>query len=197
MINEGGKWAHVVLRKCVFEPKAAGISSLMHQPSTGHLRTTVCCAVSSVSQWSDAASILLKLPCIHSLSSCFTFFFSFFLFFCFLFYPLHPSMPFLHFVHTSFVSFNYPFPAFLPFSLFSTSLIYLPPLSLPPFSTMLTASLGLHTLYNSISVFCVCFLLLCDLSSFLALERWPTLSPHNPNTEQSFNLCDSLHHRLV
>lgn len=70
MINEGGKWAHVVLRKCVFEPKAAGISSLMHQPSTGHLRSTVCCAVSSV----PVERRCIDSPKTPSLSSCFSFY---------------------------------------------------------------------------------------------------------------------------
>ena len=101
MINEGGKWAHVVLRKCVFEPKAAGISSLMHQPSTGHLRSKVGCTVSFVSAErhcidstktlslsltfflfhflsgpSSILCVLLCLSCIYFTPSLFNFFFA-------------------------------------------------------------------------------------------------------------------------
>lgn len=111
MINEGGKWAHVVLRKCVFEPKAVGMSSLMHQPSTGHLRSTVCCAVSSVPM--ERRCIDSPETLIHSHSPCFTFFPSFLSHF----YPVCSFMSFMHFFHTSFVSFNYPFlPLFFPHS---------------------------------------------------------------------------------
>lgn len=90
MINEGGKWAHVVLRKCVFEPKAVGMSSLMHQPLTGHLRSTVCCAVCSVPserRCIDSPKTLVRshslrftfflflifIPYVHSCLSCISF----------------------------------------------------------------------------------------------------------------------------
>lgn len=135
MINEGGKWAHVVLRKCVFEPKAVGISGLMHQPSTGHLRATVCCAVSLVPA---------ERRCIDSPTTPFLF--------CCSFYTLCPSLPFFH---TSFVSFTYPFPA----SRFR-SFICLPPLSLPPLSTTqqshwVCTHCTIASMF-SVSVFCLC-----------------------------------------
>lgn len=155
MINEGGKWAHVVLRKCVFEPKAAGISSLMHQPSTGHLRSTVCCAVSSVP--AERRCIDCPKTPSHSLT-----------FFLFLFFSPLLLLSFLFFIFTLHVlpcllciSFTPPLfhliTPFLPLG----SLICLAPLSLPPFTTTPAASLGLLTLHNSISVFCVCFFCLC------------------------------------
>lgn len=184
MINEGGKWAHVVLRKCVFEPKAAGISSLMHQPSTGHLRSTVCCAVSSV----PAERRCIDSP--KNPSHLLTFFlFGFSYFSHVILYVLQCiscnsfTPPFFHLITPSPASL---FPRIL--NLSSSSFLFL---------RCPAASLGFHTLHNSISVFCVCFLPLCDLGSFLALERWPTLNPRNTNTEQSFNRCDSWHHRLV
>ena len=173
MINEGGKWAHVVLRKCVFEPKAAGISRLMHQPSTGHLSSTGCWAVSSVPEE--------QLPLSHFLPVSLSPSFSLSLF---LIFDLScPLLPFVHLFHTSFVSFNYRHsPALLSLSLFTLLLLLgssvclaplssllsplssllsplsslLSPLSSPPFSTTLTGSLGLHTPHNSISVFGVC-----------------------------------------
>lgn len=146
MINEGGKWAHVVLRKCVFEPKAAGISSLMHQPSTGHLRSDVCCAVSffPAERHIDSPKTLFR-----SLT--------FFLFLFFfpplqsIFFPLCPPLSFLHLFQT-FASFNYHFltPVFSLVSL--ASVFLLSPCCLSPLHSQL------HTLHNSISVFCVCFL---------------------------------------
>lgn len=155
MINEGGKWAHVVLRKCVFEPKAAGISSLMHQPSTGHLRSSA--ALLARSRRRDVALILLKL--IHSLSSCFCFSFPFPPFGTFM--SFHAFLEFLsHLLCFNLITSFLPLCSFRSF-FFLLSLIRHSPLSSPPFSTTLTASLGFaHTAQKhqcfSVSVFRFC-----------------------------------------
>lgn len=189
-----GGWARAVLKKCVFEPKAVGIRSLMHQPSTWHLRSTICCAVSSV---------LVERCCIsspkilsNSLSVFLVLYFPSFSFLSFSFYSLCHSMAFLNVFHTSCVSCNYPpFPVSLRPAL-SSSLICLPPLSLPPFSTdQQYGRVCTHCTISSVSH--VWFLPSFDLRSFLPLEQWPTLDPCNVNIEQSFNLCYSWHHSLV
>lgn len=155
MINEEGKWAHVVLRKCVFEPKAAGISSLMHQPSTGHLRSTAGRAVSSVPVERRCCDST-KIPS-HSLFSPISLspLFFFILYFlpcrsCISFTPalFHLITPLscLSFYSALFRILN------LSSSSFPTSFLRGP-----------TASLGLHTQHNSISVFHVCFFPMCDL----------------------------------
>lgn len=150
----------------------------MHQPSTGHLRSTVCCAVSSV----PAEKSYIDSPKIppHTLTS-------FFPLFCFffggtLYVPLHISdisctPPLFHLIT--------PLSCFL-----FRSFICLSPVSLP-LPTLL------HTLHNSSSVLPQWFLPPCDLSLFLALEQGPTHNPSNANIEPSFNLCDSWHRRLV
>lgn len=115
----------------MFEAGAVGISSLMHQPSTGHPRSGSAVLLAQ-SQRRNAASILQKFLLILSLLS-------------FPFSPssfsgsLCPSARFWHFLHTSFVSFNY-------CTLLPPSQICLSPVSLP-------IPALLHTLHNSSSVF--------------------------------------------
>lgn len=180
MINEGGKWAHVVLRKCVFEPKAVRISSLMHQPSTGHLRSTVCCAVSSV----PAERRCIDSPKTPSRSL------AVFLFFSFLFLILYfMSLPCLFF-HTSFHPSNYPFPASL-FRILNLSFSS----SLTSFLHHATASLGLHTPYNSISVFCVCFFASVWFRFISGIGATANTQPSQP---KHWTFISSVwHHRLV
>lgn len=184
MINEGGKWAHVVLWKCVFEPKAADISSLMHQPSTGHLRSTLCCATSSLP--TERRRIDSPQTPSHSL----TFF------------------PFVFFSVSLFLL--YVLPCFSCIS-FTPPLFHLITPFLPLFfHNNLSSSSFLTSFFNHRQPHWVCthrtiasvfsasvFLPLFDLGSVLAPEWWPTLCPCNSNTEQSFNLCNSWHHRPV
>lgn len=179
---------------CIKKMRVWTQSGGYQQPNASAIDWTPEICVLAQSQWRDAASILLKFPLIHSLFPCFSFLF------CFSLYPLRPSMPSLHFFHTSFVSFNYSLSCLS----FHSALFRILNLSSSSFLTSFlhwpTASVGSHTLHNSISVFLFFFsffLPLCDLGSILALERRPTLNPCSANIEQSFNLCDLWHHRLV
>lgn len=147
----------------------------MHQPSTGHLRSTLCSAVSCV----PADKRCIDSPKIppHTLAS-------FFPLFSVLFWdvPQHISdisctPPLFHLITP-------------PSCLLFTSFICLSPLSL-------TLATLLHTLHNSRSVLPQWFQPLCDLSLFLALEQRLTRNPLNANIERSFNLCHSWHRRLV
>ena len=113
------------------------------------------------------ASILLKLS-----FRLFTFFlFPFYFFPQSIFHPLCPPLSFLHLFHT-FVSFIYRFLTSV--FLCSASVFLLSPYSLSPLLSQL------HTLHNSISVFCVCFLPLNDLGSFFGLGAMSSSQDSQP-----------------
>lgn len=149
-------------------------SGRYQQPNASAIDWTPEICVLALSQWRDVALILLKFSHSPTFSVSLSPLFSL----LFLILSLCSSIPFLHFFHTSFVSFNPPFPVSLFTQLLVGSLICLPSLSLPPFSTDQQP----HRACSDCTIASVfspaCFLPLRDLGSIQPLEWWPTLNPY-------------------